>query len=52
VVSHAHLSPWWPTCVCIFAMFVGLMIARIPDMPRCPFCGKTREHATDCPTKR
>lgn len=32
---------------------VGLLllaINEIPTMPKCPFCGKTREHAKNCST--
>lgn len=43
---------WLAICICLFAMLVGIQIAHIPHLPRCPFCGKTREHARDCPSRR
>lgn len=39
-------------CVCIFAMLVLVEVAQIPHLPRCPFCGKHRQHADDCPSQR
>lgn len=46
------MSHWLPLCVVIFAMYVGAMMTHIPTLPRCPFCGKNREHAKNCPTQR
>jgi len=43
-----------PLAICFVISLMGFLIAmtKIPEMPRCPLCGKTREHATNCPTKK
>jgi hypothetical protein len=40
------------TCLVIAVMALLVAVTYIPQMPTCPFCGKTREHAYDCPTQR
>lgn len=39
-------------CFVVAIMATLVAITHIPQMPRCPFCGKTREHARNCPTQR
>lgn len=39
-------------CFVIALMYVLVLMTHIPTLPQCPFCGKNREHAKDCPSQR